>query len=100
MKVPSKLSDMKAHKEVTICFKDDSFQFSCYVILQMIKPHGANHHSKDYKHYRLYTTGVKKEGRREMKVNERDIWEDDSKVKLCRAQQSCGKRGKSCWVLD
>lgn len=46
MKVPCKLSEIKAHKEVTIRFEDGSFQFSCYVILQMIKPHAANHHSK------------------------------------------------------
>lgn len=45
-------------------------------------------------------TGVKEEGRREMRVNERDIWEDDREVKLCRAQQSCSKRGESGWVLD
>lgn len=35
-----------------------------------------------------------------MGVKERDIWEDDRKVKLCRAQQSCSKRGESGWVLD
>lgn len=35
-----------------------------------------------------------------MRVNERAIWEDDREVKLCRAQQSCSKRGESGWVLD
>ena len=40
------------------------------------------------------------EGCREMGVKERDIWEDDKKVKLCRAQQSRSKRGESGWVLD
>lgn len=35
-----------------------------------------------------------------MKANERDIWENDREVKLCRAQQSCSKRGESGWGFD
>lgn len=33
------------------------------------------------------------------RVNERDVWQGD-RVKLCRAQQSCSKRGESGRVLD
>lgn len=64
MKTPSRLFDTEAHKAVTIRFEDGSFQFSCYVILQIIKPHSANHHSKGLKHSCLYTTEVEEGGRK------------------------------------
>lgn len=46
MKIPRRPFDIEAHKVVTIPIEDSSSQFSRRVILQIIKPHGANHHLK------------------------------------------------------